>query len=102
VWGCIWGDDSSWKVQYLDLSRIQDGLINRDERFGYIELAASNFKTPCLMPDLDTANRSAPPSFISVWREDGVNKIVFAVEMTFDLKTGKSKEWQRLRISNFE
>lgn len=23
VWGCIWGDDSSWKVQYLDLSRIR-------------------------------------------------------------------------------
>jgi len=21
IWGCVWGDDASWKVQYLDLSR---------------------------------------------------------------------------------
>jgi hypothetical protein len=39
VWGCVWGDDSSWKVQYLDLSRIQDGVISRDDRFGYLRLA---------------------------------------------------------------
>ena len=28
VWGCIWGDDSSWKVQYLDLSSIHDGFFD--------------------------------------------------------------------------
>lgn len=39
VWGCQWGDDSSWKIQYLDLSRITEGIITRDERFGYVELA---------------------------------------------------------------
>jgi hypothetical protein len=39
VWGCIWGDDSSWKVQYLDLSRVQQGIILRDKRYGYVELA---------------------------------------------------------------
>jgi len=46
VCGCIWGDDSSWKIQYLDLSRIEDGILNRDDRFGYIELLGShaNFK----------------------------------------------------------
>src|SRR5205823_952581 len=38
VWGCIWGDDNSWKVQYLDLSGVQHGLVHRDERFGYLEL----------------------------------------------------------------
>lgn len=38
VAGCIWGDDSSWKIQYLDLSRIKDGILTRDERFGYIEM----------------------------------------------------------------
>ena len=38
VAGCIWGDDSSWKIQYLDLSEIEDGKIHRTERFGYIEL----------------------------------------------------------------
>ncbi|MEL6111446.1 MAG: hypothetical protein AAFR20_01455 [Pseudomonadota bacterium] len=40
VWGCIWGDDSSWKIQHLDLTNIQSGEIKRDERFGYIELAS--------------------------------------------------------------
>lgn len=38
VWGCVWGDDSSWKVQNLDLSAVQDGVIRRDERFGYLKL----------------------------------------------------------------
>ena len=38
VAGCIWGDDSSWKIQFLDLSKAAEGKITRDERFGYIEL----------------------------------------------------------------
>lgn len=37
--GCIWGDDSSWKVQYLDLSECDKGIIKRTEKFGYLELA---------------------------------------------------------------
>lgn len=38
VAGCVWGDDCSWKIQFLDLSRAHEGVIIRDERFGYIEL----------------------------------------------------------------
>lgn len=38
VCGCVWGDDTSWKIQYLDLSRVSEGIITRDDRFGYIEL----------------------------------------------------------------
>jgi hypothetical protein len=38
VAGCVWGDDSSWKVQFLDLSRVADGVLVRDDRFGYLEL----------------------------------------------------------------
>ena len=41
VAGCIWGDDSSWKIQYLDLSRADEGIITRDDSFGYIELPDS-------------------------------------------------------------
>ena len=40
VAGCLWGDDRSWKVQYLDLSQASSGIVRREERFGYIELAA--------------------------------------------------------------
>jgi hypothetical protein len=38
VCGCIWGDDSSWKIQFLDLSEISQGKLTRDDRFGYKEL----------------------------------------------------------------
>lgn len=38
VAGCVWGDDSSWKIQYLDLRNISKGKLARDDRFGYIEL----------------------------------------------------------------
>lgn len=38
--GCVWGDDTSWKVEYLDLSRADEGIIKREARFGYVELAA--------------------------------------------------------------
>lgn len=38
VSGCIWGDENTWKVQYLDLSKADEGILTREERFGYIEL----------------------------------------------------------------
>lgn len=41
VAGCVWGDDSSWKVQYVDLSKIEEGVVTTDDRFGYIELATN-------------------------------------------------------------
>lgn len=37
VAGCIWGDDTSWKLQALDLSAVESGKLARDERFGYLE-----------------------------------------------------------------
>lgn len=38
VSGCVWGDDSSWKVQCLDLMRVGEGVLKRDNRLGYFEL----------------------------------------------------------------
>lgn len=38
VAGCVWGDDATWKVQWLDLSRADSGILVREERFGYLEL----------------------------------------------------------------
>lgn len=38
VAGCVWGDDTSWKIEYLDLSEADKGIIKRDARFGYIEM----------------------------------------------------------------
>lgn len=38
VAGYAWGDDTSLKLQYLDLSQADKGIIKRDARFGYVEL----------------------------------------------------------------
>jgi hypothetical protein len=100
VWGCYWGDDSSWKVQYLDLSRVQQGIIARDERFGYVELAMNGYCSPCLDPK-PPEKRTSPP-FIRVSKYQGTAKVTFAVEMGFDLASGEAKEWRRSRIANYE
>jgi hypothetical protein len=36
--GCVWGDDSSWKLRYIDLSRISEGVVTSEDRFGYFPL----------------------------------------------------------------
>jgi hypothetical protein len=100
VWGCYWGDDSSWKVQYLDLSRVQHGIVTRDQRFGYIELATDGFCSPCLDPE-PPQKRTSPP-FVRVSKYEGIVKVTFAVEMGFNLASGEAEEWRRLRIANFE
>ena len=36
--GCVWGDDTSWKLRYIDLSEIPNKVLKITERFGYWEL----------------------------------------------------------------
>ncbi len=38
VAGCVWADDSSWKIQRLDLKNIAKGIVINEAKFGYIEL----------------------------------------------------------------
>lgn len=102
VWGCSWGDDSSWKVQYLDLTGIQDGVIRRDWRFGYVELATDGYRSPCFNPNGHLPPQgSEPPPFIKLERWEGKTNVTFAVEMQFDFASGKPEEWER-RTTNFE
>lgn len=75
VWGCVWGDDSSWKVQYLDLSSVQMGRIIREERFGYIRLADH--------PKLKASE------FIDCSFYQGECTVTFAVEKSFNLAAGE-------------
>jgi hypothetical protein len=96
VWGCYWGDDSSWKVQYLDLSAIESGVIKRDERYGYIPLATGDYASPSLDPEPRRSEKpSAPPPFISLERYEGKTEVTLAVEMKFDLESGACRGWQR-------
>lgn len=98
VWGCYWGDDSSWKVQYLDLRRVQEGIIARDDRFGYVELAIDNYRSPCLMPTAEAATPSPRPDFISLYRDHGAATVRFAIRLDFDLASGRVDEEQRSRL----
>jgi hypothetical protein len=84
------------------LSQVQQGIVRRDERFGYVELATSGFKRPCLTLDAAPLPNSAPPHSIEVSRHNGATQVTFAVEMKFDLESGTSKEWQRLKIVNLD
>jgi hypothetical protein len=74
VWGCVWGDDSSSKVQYLDLSSVRDGVIRRDDRFGYLKLATS--------PKLQ------PRDFIRCSSCQGERRVEFYIERGYSLTTG--------------
>ncbi len=102
VWGCYWGDDTSWKVQYLDLSHVQQGVVRREERFGYLELATSGFNSPCVTLDAEPKQKHASPHFIHVSKYNGVAGVTFAVEMRFGLESGISEDWQRVRTENLE
>lgn len=89
VWGCAWGDDSSWKVQHLDLSRVAEGVIARDERFGYVPLATHGGPTAAIY----AAGRDPPPPpprppFIAVWRHGRDVRVRFDVRQTHDLTSG--------------
>ena len=75
VWGCIWGDDSSWKIQHLNLTGIQRGEIKRDERFGYIELA--------------TDPKLHPKEFIECSFYRGRSTVHLKTHQSFDLPSGK-------------
>lgn len=61
-------DDLTSKIQFLDLSRVHEGIIIRDNRFGYIELPFSML--------LDEA--------ISVYGET----VSMTIEVAFDVETG--------------
>lgn len=37
--GCVWGDDSSWKVRFIDFTDLVFKDVKITERFGYFELA---------------------------------------------------------------
>ena len=81
VAGCVWGDDSSWKIQFLDLSEAEKGIIKREEKFGYIEL-----------PDNQTLKEAIDMYDYGYDEEDYSNYIRINIMQTFDLRTGQKVE----------
>lgn len=68
--GCVWGDDTSWKLRYVDLSQISEGKVTTDERFGYVPLYGDS------------------PLKESVTIVNG--RIVVPMEMEFNLQSGEA------------
>jgi len=75
VAGCLWGDDSSWKIEYLDLSEVEKGIIRRDSRFGYL-----------VLPDKCTLEQAI--SLYSFYPDEPY--IAIAVQRYFNIHTGKA------------
>lgn len=46
--GCIWGDDSSWKIRFIDLSQILNKKLIIEERFGYWEMPSNLSLRDCI------------------------------------------------------
>ncbi len=77
VAGCFWGDDSSWKFQYLDLSRADEGILKRYERFGYLKL-----------PDKMTLEDAIDARYAYDAEEDGTHQLRITSSRTYSIETG--------------
>lgn len=81
--GCVWGDDTSMKVQYVDLQKIREGVVTTDDRFGYIQLH----------PKLSLKE--------SVRYFDEGDRFEIAVSIDFDRESGKAGYYNK-RYINFD
>jgi hypothetical protein len=84
VWGCVWGDDSSWKVEYLDLSRVREGVLTRQQRFGYVILDTGESEGREVWRDAR--------EFIHVWSWEGVQHVNFRTRQQHDLNSGQLQD----------
>ena len=67
--GCVWGDDTSWKLQYIDLSKILEKKLIITDKFGYWELPHKlNLKECINVSDWDPVN-----NWIELTRMEHVN-----------------------------
>lgn len=76
VAGCVWGDDSSWKIRHIDLKDVEAGVIDVTDKLGYIEM----LPTHNLKQAID----------MSLCDEVGEKSIHVATRKWFDLDSGDS------------
>jgi len=65
VAGCLWGDDSSWKIQYLDLANASAGVVVRKEMFGYVAMPSNALRLKDCV-SLDGYSREYPHARLTV------------------------------------
>jgi hypothetical protein len=49
--GCVWGDDISWKLRFIDLSQLNEKVLKIEEKFGYFELPNDMKLRDCVRND---------------------------------------------------
>jgi len=79
VAGCIWGDDSRGKYNISTCPEVENGIIKRDERFGYIKMPDKL----ALKDAIDFVDYNSDPS------EEYSHSVIISVQQRFDLRTGK-------------
>lgn len=80
VAGCVWGDDTFWKLQHLDLSRVEEGILKRDDRYGYLQIPSD-----LSLPEAVDMRFWEP-------EDGGVPRLGIAAVRVFDLNEGGAKE----------
>lgn len=81
VAGCVWGDDSSWKLQIFDLRRAAEGVLERDARFGHVELARGK----SLRDSVDFGHWKPESPLITVVRQEVRNLVTGELTDPYDL-----------------
>lgn len=64
--GCEWGDDYNYKLRYIDLSRVSEGVVTADARFGYFPLPAGRLSALVDVVDTYPEIRVAAPVNVNV------------------------------------
>jgi hypothetical protein len=91
VAGCVWGDDSSWKVEVIDLADIANGTVARDDRLGYVEL-------PGKMPLRDAVRVFREPFLFEADDSDRPEwTLELAVAQRYRLDNGKPVQYDPFR-----
>ena len=84
VAGCHWGDDSSWKIQTLDLSQLTQGVIVREPRFGYVSLPQGIALQDAVQLDAES------------------KRVRLAVSLSFELGSGAVERWELEDLQGFK
>ena len=67
--GCVWGDDSSWKLLYIDLSKVPNKELVISDKFGYWELPDNMKLKECI----DMSNWEPYCNWIKLIRTENIN-----------------------------
>lgn len=67
--GCIWGDDTSWKLLYIDLSKVSDKELVISDKFGYWELPSTLKLKNCI----NMSNWEPTHNWVELIRMENIN-----------------------------